>query len=79
MRLIIAQTNNEDNTLMQGISDCPCVPVVGLDLWEHAYWTQHDGDPNGSYVEEFFESIDWGQVSENFEAHNLNGKVAPII
>ena len=38
MRLIIAQTNNEDNTLMHGVSDCPCVPILGLDLWEHAYW-----------------------------------------
>jgi len=48
-------------------------------MWEHAYWSEHDGEANGTYVEKFFDSIDWTKVSENFEAHNLKGNVAPII
>ena len=36
-RLLITQTNNEDNPLMHGVVDVQCVPILGLDLWEHAY------------------------------------------
>ena len=36
--LVIAQTNNEDNPLMGGVAEMPCTPIVGMDLWEHAYF-----------------------------------------
>lgn len=48
-------------------------------MWEHAFFQQHDGEATGSYIENFWNAIDWGKVSENFEAHNKNGNVAPII
>ena len=76
--LIISQTNNQDNNLMMGIADVQCTPVLALDLWEHAYWSDHDGEAMGSYLDSFWGVIDWAQVSATFESHNLEHKVAPI-
>jgi Fe-Mn family superoxide dismutase len=56
-----------------------CTPVIGIDLWEHAYFDKFSGDKT-AYVNEFFNCIDWLKVSENFEKFNLAGnKVAPLI
>ena len=78
-QLVITQTNNEDNTLMHGIALVQCVPVLGLDLWEHAYFHQFKGD-KAAYVDKYWEYIDWDTVSTNFEKYNLDGgKVAPLV
>ena len=76
-RLLITQTNNEDNPLMHGVVDCMCVPVIGISLWEHAYLVDYQGDKS-AYCDNFLASVDWGVVSTNFEALNLNGKPAPM-
>ena len=76
-RLLITQTNNEDNPLMHGVVDAQCIPVIGIDLWEHAYLTDYLGD-KGAYCDNFLASVDWAIVSQNFEQFNLQGKPAPI-
>jgi len=48
-------------------------------MWEHAYFEQHDGEATSTYIQTFWDAIDWGKVSENFENHNTQGRVAPII
>lgn len=55
-----------------------CTPVIGLDLWEHAYFTHYKGDKE-AYVENFWNFVDWGKVSLNFEKFNSQHKVAPLI
>jgi Fe-Mn family superoxide dismutase len=75
--LIITQTNNEDNPLMSGVAEPLCTPIFGIDLWEHAYFAQYNGDKS-VYCREFLESLNWAKLSENFEAFNLKGKVAPL-
>ena len=53
--------------------------MIGIDLWEHAYFDRFHGDKE-AYVETFWNFVNWDKVSENFEKYNLNGfKVAPII
>jgi Fe-Mn family superoxide dismutase len=42
--LVITQTNNEDNPLMGGVAEPQCTPIMGIDLWEHAYFSQFKGD-----------------------------------
>jgi Fe-Mn family superoxide dismutase len=37
-----------------------------LDLWEHAYFTQYEGDKE-AYVNRFWEFLDWEKVSNDFE------------
>jgi Fe-Mn family superoxide dismutase len=57
--LIITQTNNMDNNLMMGVAEIQCIPIMGIDLWEHAYWVDHDGCASTSYLETFWTNVDW--------------------
>ena len=57
---------------MMGVSDIQCTPVLALDLWEHAYWSDHDGEST-TYVQQFWDNINWDSVSKNFEAQNKVG------
>ena len=74
--LIITTTNNMDNNIMMGVSEIQGVPVLGIDLWEHAYWFDHDGCPSTTYLDSFWTHVDWDLVSANFESHNLSKKAA---
>jgi len=66
-QLIITQTNNEDNTLMQGITQV------------HSYFVQYEGSKE-AYVDSLWRHIDWEKVCSNFENYNLEGgKVAPLL
>ena len=76
-RLMITQTNNEDNPLMHGVVEHQCIPVIGIDLWEHAYLTDYLGNKS-TYCDNFLASVDWAIVSQNYETMNLNGKPAPM-
>ena len=67
--LLITQTNNEDNPLMHGVVDTQCVPIVGIDLWEHAYLQQYAGNKE-AYVDQFFACVQWALVSVNYECYN---------
>jgi superoxide dismutase len=47
---------------MHGIALIQCTPVIGLDLWEHAYLTpQYEGD-KGAYVDRFWTHLNWGKA-----------------
>ena len=60
------------------ITEAGVVPLLTVDLWEHAYFTEYQGNKE-QYCENFLASVDWGKVSANFEAFNLDNKVAPIV
>ena len=61
-----------------GIAMVQCTPIIGIDMWEHAYLFRFEGN-KGAYVDKFWEFVDWGKVSEVFEKFNLNGKVGTIL
>jgi Fe-Mn family superoxide dismutase len=42
------------------------IPVMALDLWEHAHYTDY-GPNKAKYFEAFFKNINWETISENFE------------
>ena len=65
-----------DNNLMMGVSEIQCTPVLGIDLWEHAYWVDHDGQSSGSYLDAFWGCVDWETVSTNYESANVLKKAA---
>ncbi len=58
--LKIIQTPNQDSPLSQGK-----IPVLGIDVWEHAYYLKHRWN-RPSYVKDFFNVINWDKVNENF-------------
>jgi Fe-Mn family superoxide dismutase len=43
-----------------------CVPVIALDLWEHAYISDYAPGGKKDYVEDFFFNLNWGAVEKNF-------------
>ena len=76
--LVICQTNNEDNPLMGGVAEMPCTPILGIDLWEHAYFHTYKGD-KAAYCADFLARVNWAKVSASFETHNMKSQVADLL
>jgi Fe-Mn family superoxide dismutase len=65
--LVVTSTPNQDNPLMKGFVDTECTPILGLDVWEHAYYLKYQ-NLRPDYVAAFFNVINWNQVAANFAA-----------
>ena len=63
--LEVCSTPNQDNPLMPGIA-CNGVPILGVDVWEHAYYLNYQ-NRRPEYIDAFFNVIDWGEVEIHFE------------
>lgn len=64
--LAICSTPNQDNPLMgKAISGCDGTPILGCDVWEHAYYLKHQ-NKRADYLAGFWNVVNWGAVGENF-------------
>jgi Fe-Mn family superoxide dismutase len=63
-KLEVCSTANQDNPLMNGIG-CGGYPILGLDVWEHAYYLNYQ-NRRPDYVSGFFNVINWEAVSISF-------------
>ena len=61
-KLAICSTPNQDNPLMD-IADCKGTPILGMDVWEHAYYLNYQ-NRRPDYMAAFFNVINWDKVAE---------------
>jgi Fe-Mn family superoxide dismutase len=62
-KLEVCSTANQDNPLMG--EGCNGTPILGLDVWEHAYYLNYQ-NRRPDYINAFFNVIDWGVVGVKF-------------
>jgi len=64
-KLEVCSTPNQDNPIMG--YGCEGTPILGLDVWEHAYYLNYQ-NRRPDYINAFFNVINWDKVSANYAA-----------
>lgn len=63
-KVSICSTPNQDNPLMPGV-ECDGTPILGLDVWEHAYYLKYQ-NRRPDYIQAFFDVINWDEVAAKY-------------
>ncbi|GAB2788140.1 superoxide dismutase [Rhabdobacter roseus] len=64
-KLAVGSTPNQDNPLMDAV-DLKGTPVLGLDVWEHAYYLKYQ-NKRPDYIGAFWDVVNWDKVAEKFD------------
>ena len=65
-KLAVTSTPNQDNPLMKGVAETEGTPLLGLDVWEHAYYLKYQ-NKRPDYIKAFWNVVNWAAVEENYQ------------
>ena len=66
-KLAVTSTPNQDSPLMKGVAEVEGTPVIGLDVWEHAYYLKYQ-NLRPDYIKAFWNVVDWNAAEANYKA-----------
>lgn len=66
-KLFVTSTANQDNPLMANIAEEKGTPILGIDVWEHAYYLKYQ-NKRKEYIGKFMQIINWDEVAKNYDA-----------
>lgn len=64
--LFVSATRNQENPAMQKVVTQAGTPILGIDVWEHAYYLKYQ-NRRKEYISSFLKIINWDAVAENYE------------
>lgn len=66
-KLAVTSTPNQDSPLMTGIAEVEGTPIIGLDVWEHAYYLKYQ-NKRPDYIAAYWNVVDWNAAEANYQA-----------
>lgn len=64
-KLLVESSANQDSPLMKGVGSGN-TPVLGLDVWEHAYYLKYQ-NRRPDYIAAFFHVVNWAEVERRYQ------------
>ena len=65
-KLAVTSTPNQDNPLMKGVVETVGTPIIGLDVWEHAYYLKYQ-NKRPDYIDAFWNVVNWKAAEANYQ------------
>ena len=66
-KLAVTSTPNQDSPLMKGVADVTGTPILGLDVWEHAYYLKYQ-NRRPDYIAAWWNVVNWDEVAARYKA-----------
>ncbi len=65
--LAVTSTPNQDSPIMKGVADVVGAPILGIDVWEHAYYLNYQ-NRRPDYLKAIWSVINWKEVGRRYDA-----------